>query len=111
MADDQYSQPLSLGERLEFVKGQLVALEKQVERGEDATSRRIDTIETKLDRGFEGVSEKFKELATQTTDIAMRLARGQGALGFANRLATWVVPALVGGLVTLILFHAGVLRP
>jgi hypothetical protein len=109
MPDDYNINKTSIESRLGYVEGKLDSLRDQVKEVSIFNGARFGTLETKVDQGFKEVfaeiARHFEDLGKRTTDLAEKLARGQGAVSVLDRVLGWVVPCLLGGVATMLLFH------
>ena len=109
MSDVYEEDKPSVENRLGYMKGQLDALKEQVKNVHFADDARFSALENKVEMGFEritaDVNRHFDDLGKRTTDLAEKLARGQGAVGVLDRVMGWIIPALLGGVMALLLYH------
>jgi hypothetical protein len=109
MSDVYEEDKPSVENRLGYMKGQLDALKEQVKNVHFADDVRFSALENKVEMGFEritaDVNRHFDDLGKRTTDLAEKLARGQGAVSVLDRVLGWVVPCLLGGVATMLVFH------
>jgi hypothetical protein len=105
---------ISFDGRLGWIEGQLDALKDQVEHVDSTGNSRFAALESRMDQGFREMStnidQHFTSLSQRTADLATQLATGHGMLSTVDRIMGWVVPCLIGGLVTLLLIRAGLGR-